>query len=78
MKNEESRKFMAELSVAKHFYYAKHTVAQMRWTVLEQVKLPRGGNISQQLLRREAAWIKRVDSLSPQGLNESFSLRCFL
>ncbi|OCT91952.1 hypothetical protein XELAEV_18015009mg, partial [Xenopus laevis] len=78
LKNEDAAKFITELSVAKHFYHAKHTAAQVRWTILEQIKMPRGGNINQQLLRRETFWINKIDSLSPRGLNECFGLRCFL
>ncbi|OCT79358.1 hypothetical protein XELAEV_18026171mg [Xenopus laevis] len=56
----------------------KHTVAQLRWNILEQVTTERGGNIRKRLLEREAVWIKRLDSLTPMGLNESFNMRCFL
>ncbi|OCU00191.1 hypothetical protein XELAEV_18005965mg [Xenopus laevis] len=55
-----------------------HAVSQVRWAILEQINSVRGGNLNQQLLKKEAVWIKRMDSLSPQGLNESFILKCFL
>ncbi|OCU02097.1 hypothetical protein XELAEV_18007857mg [Xenopus laevis] len=76
-KQEEKNERFSEL-FAKHFFHNKHMVSQLRWTVLEQVNLLRVGNVWKQLLRKEAAWRKRLDSLVPKGLHESFSLQCFL
>ncbi|OCT78300.1 hypothetical protein XELAEV_18029407mg, partial [Xenopus laevis] len=77
-KQESKKENISEMSVAKHFFHNKHTVAQLRWNILEQVTTERGGNIRKRLLQREAVWIKRLDSLTPMGLNESFNMRCFL
>jgi len=40
--------------------------------------LPRGGDIINKLLCREAFWIHTLNTLEPQGLNEELSLPCFL
>ena len=36
------------------------------------------GDIINKLLRREALWIHKRDTLEPHGLNEELSLSCFL
>lgn len=65
--------------VAVHFAQFHHSVSSLRYLGIELVKLPsRGGNINSLLLKREAYWIYKLDTLSPRGLNEDFDLRPFL
>ncbi|XP_069486826.1 uncharacterized protein [Ambystoma mexicanum] len=65
--------------VARHFNMQKHTIAQLKYQVLEVVKRPtRGGDYQSLLLQREAYWIDKLSSLQPWGLNEDFTLNCFL
>ncbi|XP_069507297.1 uncharacterized protein [Ambystoma mexicanum] len=65
--------------LARHFMEHHHTVAQIKFQVLEVVKKPhRGGDYQSILSRRETFWIHQLDTLNPQGLNEEFSLRCFI
>lgn len=39
---------------------------------------PRGGNLINQLLRREAFWIYELNTIEPYGLNETQDLSSFL
>ncbi|XP_069473373.1 uncharacterized protein [Ambystoma mexicanum] len=64
--------------LARHFLQSSHTVAQVKYMVLEVVKKSyRGGDYQSTLSRREKYWIDLLDTLSPRGLNEEFSLKCF-
>ncbi|OCT80830.1 hypothetical protein XELAEV_18027642mg [Xenopus laevis] len=50
--------------VSCHFHEARHNQAQLRWQVLEVVKLPsRVRDLQKLLLQREAVWIKKLNSL---------------
>ncbi|OCT82234.1 hypothetical protein XELAEV_18024750mg [Xenopus laevis] len=68
-----------DTAVARHFNTAKHTHGQLKWAVLEIVQpLNRGGNFKQKMLQREANWILKLNALAPKGLNEAWSVKCFL
>ncbi|CAJ0930540.1 unnamed protein product, partial [Ranitomeya imitator] len=63
------------LPIPNHFREAGHSVAQLRFLVLEQVSLNRrGGNLRKKLLQREAFWIYSLQSLEPKGLNRDYNL----
>ncbi|OCT82311.1 hypothetical protein XELAEV_18024832mg [Xenopus laevis] len=65
--------------VSRHFNLHNHHVSQLKWLVLEVVELPhRGGDIRKILLQKEALWIKKLDSLTPRGMNDQWSVGCFL
>ncbi|XP_069466482.1 uncharacterized protein [Ambystoma mexicanum] len=65
--------------VARHFIEFQHTIAQIKFQVIEIVKRPhRGGNYQSLLSQREKYWIHTLDTLQPKGLNDEFSLSCFL
>ena len=65
--------------VAAHFVEANHTVSSLRYIGIEQVSKPRrGGDFDSLLLQREAAWIYKLQTLAPHGLNVEFDLRPFL
>lgn len=65
--------------VAKHFLEAQHSVAQLRFMAIEQIKRPkRGGNMVNLLLRRELHWIYTLQTRSPRGMNEEVDLSPFL
>ncbi|XP_041417084.1 uncharacterized protein LOC108715416 [Xenopus laevis] len=67
-----------ETLLAKHFYVQKHTVSQLRWQILEKITAPQGNEMKLALLKREAFWIWKLETVQPKGLNENFSLSCFL
>lgn len=58
-----------------HFHQRGHTIAQLKYQVLEQVEVHRrGGNIKQQLRRRKAYCIHRLQTLGPRGLNRDYEI----
>ncbi|XP_041430822.1 uncharacterized protein LOC121397687 [Xenopus laevis] len=68
-----------DTAVAQHFFTEKHTHGQLKWAVLEVVQpLSRGGNFKQKMLQREVKWILKLNSLALKGLNEAWSIKCFL
>uniref|UniRef100_A0A803K3M7 Reverse transcriptase domain-containing protein n=1 Tax=Xenopus tropicalis TaxID=8364 RepID=A0A803K3M7_XENTR len=68
-----------DTSVSRHFIDNKHSACQLKWKVLEVVQKPvRGGDWKKLLLQREARWIRRLDCVMPRGMNEQYSLLCFL
>ena len=65
--------------VAVHFNNAGHSVSSLRYTGIEQVKLPsRGGNIHTLLSQRETYWIYTLNTRQPAGLNEDYDIDAFL
>ncbi|OCU01926.1 hypothetical protein XELAEV_18007705mg [Xenopus laevis] len=63
----------------RHFNIANHNQSQLRWAILEVISLQnRDGNPKKRILQREAYWIKKSDTLHPKGLNNSWSVKCFL
>ncbi|CAJ0968038.1 unnamed protein product [Ranitomeya imitator] len=58
------------LPIPEHFIKCRHTVAHLKYQVIEQVPRPRrGGNYIRQLKMRETFWIHKLETLSPKGLN---------
>ncbi|CAJ0928883.1 unnamed protein product [Ranitomeya imitator] len=56
------------LPILYHFNSSGHTVAQLRFLVLEQVNLNRrGGGLIKKLLEREAFWIHSLQSMEPRA-----------
>ncbi|OCT73032.1 hypothetical protein XELAEV_18036011mg [Xenopus laevis] len=69
----------SDTSISRHFSFAKHNVSQLKWQVLGVISRPqRGGNVSKLLLQEEAKWIKKLNSLHPEGLNEHWNISSFL
>ena len=65
--------------VAVHFNKEGHTASSFHYMGIEAVKCPRrGGDIDTLLLRRELFWVYTLNTLSPNGINEDFSIRPFL
>uniref|UniRef100_A0A803JBV1 Reverse transcriptase domain-containing protein n=1 Tax=Xenopus tropicalis TaxID=8364 RepID=A0A803JBV1_XENTR len=65
--------------LARHFVQQRHSLPMLRAMLIDQIPpLSRGGDRSKLLLQREAQWIRRLDTIAPRGLNEMFSLSCFL
>ncbi|OCT99888.1 hypothetical protein XELAEV_18005672mg [Xenopus laevis] len=61
--------------VACHFVDTGHTLAQLRFQILQHIpRLRRGGDRAKQLLKCEAGWIRRLGPLSPRGLNKEYEL----
>ncbi|XP_041446981.1 uncharacterized protein LOC121403153 [Xenopus laevis] len=68
-----------DTSVSHHFHDKVHNQAQLKWQVLEVVRRPeRGGSLTKVLLQQEARWIKKLNSLKPEGLNDYWSVSSFL
>ncbi|CAJ0964658.1 unnamed protein product [Ranitomeya imitator] len=63
------------LPIPYHFNTAGHTIAQLRFWVLEQVNVGRrSGDLTKRLLAREAYWIHILQSMEPKGLNRDFDV----
>ncbi|CAJ0917619.1 unnamed protein product [Ranitomeya imitator] len=63
------------IPIPYHFREAGHSIAQLRFLVLEQISLNRrGGNLKKKLLHREAYWIHFLQSLEPKSLNRDYNL----
>ncbi|OCT65591.1 hypothetical protein XELAEV_18041829mg, partial [Xenopus laevis] len=68
-----------DTSVSRHFSNSCHNLNQLKWCVLEKVHKPRrGGNTKTILSQREAYWIKRMNTMTPIGMNDSWSIISFL
>ncbi|OCT76285.1 hypothetical protein XELAEV_18031481mg [Xenopus laevis] len=68
-----------DTSVSKHFFIHKHNSMQLRWCVLEEAAPDgRGDGRINRLLQIEGRWIKRLGTLYPDGLNDSWSLKPYL
>ncbi|OCT75717.1 hypothetical protein XELAEV_18030904mg [Xenopus laevis] len=69
--------FYTDTPVSRHFNQNRHNMSQLKWLVLEVVQIPqRGGDVKKILLQKETLWIKSL--LDPLGLNEQWSVACFL
>jgi len=64
--------------VACHFTECAHSVSSLSFQGIEQIKLPRGGNIDKVLCQRELYWIHTLDALHPKGLNVDFDMSVML
>ena len=65
--------------VAAHFKAAGHNLNTFRYLGVEKVERSRrGGDIEKKLLQRETYWIYKLNTMSPNGLNEEFDIRPFL
>ncbi|CAJ0968324.1 unnamed protein product [Ranitomeya imitator] len=61
------------LPVPAHFIQNNHTVAQLRYQVIEHVPLARrGGDRIKKLKERESFWIHTLQTLTPLGLNREY------
>ena len=69
-----------DYAIAKHYKEANHgSPSSLRFYGLERVTLStRGGDILKKLSQREMFWIYTLNTMAPQGLNDDFSLKCFL
>ncbi|KAE8625392.1 hypothetical protein XENTR_v10006256 [Xenopus tropicalis] len=67
------------LPLSKHFREHGHTPEQLSYTVLEGVPpQKRGRDWELRLKQREVWWIKRLNSLHPNGLNKDYNLYLFV
>ena len=69
-----------DYAIARHYKEKKHgSATTLKFFGIEKVQPnPRGGNLINQLLRREAFWIHELNTLEPHGLNETHDLSSFL
>ena len=67
-------------AMARHYKQANHgSPASLKFWGIEKITPPpRGGDIINKLLCREAFWIHTLNTREPLGLNEELSLTCFL
>ncbi|OCT97836.1 hypothetical protein XELAEV_18010068mg [Xenopus laevis] len=69
----------SDTAVSRHFSAMSHNVNQLKWLVLEVVhNPPRGGDLKLRLSQREMYWIRKLNTVNPKGLNESWSVKSFL
>ncbi|OCT96751.1 hypothetical protein XELAEV_18008966mg, partial [Xenopus laevis] len=74
-KNDTQR----DTQVSRHFIEFKHNCMQLRGCVLDEVAPDRRvGNRLQRLLQIEGKWIKKLNTLNPDDLNEAWSLKPYL
>ncbi|OCT57807.1 hypothetical protein XELAEV_18002987mg [Xenopus laevis] len=66
---------VTDTTVSRHFNTSNHNLSQLKWTVVKP--LTRGGDMLKYRLQREAFWIKKLDTLQPKVLNDSWSIKCF-
>ena len=69
-----------DYAIARHYINAGHgSSASLKFWGLEKVEQsPRGGDHNSRLLRREAHWVFKLNSVEPYGLNDSNNLSCYL
>ncbi|OCT63856.1 hypothetical protein XELAEV_18044952mg [Xenopus laevis] len=68
-----------DTSVSRHFFECKHNPMQLRWCVIDEAPIDsRGDNRLKRLLQKEGKWIKKLGTLIPDGLNDSWSLKPYL
>lgn len=60
-----------ESTVARHFFENNHHISDLSWQVIERIYAIDQHNVGVTLLKREAFWINKLESLAPKGLNES-------
>ncbi|KAL7382988.1 hypothetical protein ABVT39_002950 [Epinephelus coioides] len=62
-------------TVARHFCEHGHIVKDLKCIGIEKVVLNRrGGDQEKRLLQRECAWIHKLKTLVPSGMNEDFNM----
>ena len=69
-----------DYAIAKHYAEANHgSPSSLKFTGIERIEMPtRGGDILKRLAQREMQWIYTLNTMTPNGLNDDFSLKCFL
>ena len=81
LKNYSTFETDVDYAIARHYKEKNHGLAtSLKFIGNERVRPnPRGGNLINQLLRREAFWIYELNTIEPYGLYEtqdlSFCLR---
>ncbi|OCT88468.1 hypothetical protein XELAEV_18017100mg [Xenopus laevis] len=65
--------------VANQFFEVGNRLPTLRYIAIDHISpLRRGGDRSKMLLQREVFWIKKLNTLTPTGLNEHCSFLSFL
>ncbi|XP_041420552.1 uncharacterized protein LOC121394235 [Xenopus laevis] len=60
-----------DTQVSRHFFECNHNPMQLRWCVLDEIGMDiRGGDRQKKLLQAEGKWIRRLNTLTPNGLND--------
>ena len=69
-----------DYAMAKHYAEAQHGgPSSLRFIGIERIlPPPRGGDILKKLAQHEMYWIDFLNSMNPNGLNDDYSLKCFL
>ncbi|KAL7388934.1 hypothetical protein ABVT39_016775 [Epinephelus coioides] len=69
-----------DYAIAKHYAEANHgSPSSLRFCGIEKITIPtRGGDVLKKLAQREMFWIYILNTMAPNGLNDDFSLKCFL
>lgn len=74
---DSNDKFICKCRCKPDFFIQSEAVRGMKISVIV-IASRRGGNINKDLLKREAFWIHKFNSLSPTGMNEELDLTVFL
>ncbi|XP_062837953.1 uncharacterized protein LOC134299335 [Anolis carolinensis] len=72
------RKGNTESTLYLHFKDNIHSCNDLKYLALEKLQTPINTDIKKLLLCREAFWIHKLKTLTPQGLNDRLDLTCFL
>ncbi|OCT78183.1 hypothetical protein XELAEV_18029290mg [Xenopus laevis] len=69
----------ATTPLVQHCIEYRHNVSSLRFMGIDQITGSSGGlDKNTLLLRKEAEWIFRLNTVTPMGLNDSLNLSCFL
>ncbi|OCT57027.1 hypothetical protein XELAEV_18004087mg [Xenopus laevis] len=68
-----------DTSVSRRFIVFNNNVMQLQWCVPAEAAPDRSGHIRRKrLLQIEGKWIKKLNTLNPDGLNYAWSLKSYL
>lgn len=65
-------------NLVAHWLEANHSIAQVKFMVIEKVQHIEGIDMNQFLLQKEVFWTKRLGTMVPLGLNDKLDMSCFL
>lgn len=67
-------------AAAKHYAEAKHGApSSFKFCGIEKAMMPtRGCDVLMNLAQRETCWLYTLRTVTPNGLNDDYSLKCFV
>ncbi len=69
-----------DYAISKHYAEGNHaSPSSLTFCGIKKVTIPtRGGDVLKKLSQREMFWIHTLNTMTPNGLNDDFSLKCCL